>query len=65
MLYDLVKVTHSRGQTRITIPKIIAKETGLDQAYMVGIEQSEDNSIIIKEWDGRKDKKRDIQKDKT
>jgi len=61
MIIDIVKVTHSSGQTRITIPKRIAEETGLDKAYMVEIEQGWDKTIIVKEWDGSKKRKRDIQ----
>lgn len=58
----IVRVTNNKGQTRISIPKVIAKETGLKKATRALIESMEDNSIVIKEWKPGDEEKRDIQK---
>lgn len=45
-----VKVTQTPGQTRLTIPKLVAEETGLDKAVGVTIEIMADKSIKIYGW---------------
>lgn len=58
----MVRVSQTSTQTRISIPKIIAKQTGLDRATIAMIESMEDKSIVIKEWKPGNEEKRDIQK---
>ena len=61
----IVRVTQTRNQTKISIPKVIAKATGIDQATMAFIEDMEDKSIVIKEWKPGNKEKRDIQENPT
>lgn len=56
MRRDVVKVTQTPGQTRITIPKVIAEETGLDKALIVVVESMSDRSVKIWEWFHAKEK---------
>jgi len=65
MYKHVVKITQYKGQTRVTIPKVIAKETGIDKAVIVIMESMKDKSIKIKEYHGKDVKKRDLQKNKT
>lgn len=52
----IVKVTQSEGQTRITIPKVMAGETGLDKAKVVEVWKTEEHIIHIKEYHGKEGK---------
>jgi len=63
MFKVLIKVSNTNNQTRISIPKLIAEETGLDKALMVVIESFDDKSIKIKEWGNVPSKETDIQND--
>jgi len=48
------KITHTRGQYRVTIPKDLVKITGLDKARLVEITQIRKGVIKIEEYHGKK-----------
>ena len=56
----IVKVTQSEGQTRITIPKMMAEETGLDKAKVVEIWLTEEKIIQLEEYHGEDGKEEHI-----
>lgn len=61
----MVRVTNTPSQTKISIPRIIARATGLDHATDVTIEDMEDKSIVIKEWKTGYKEERNVQKNQT
>jgi len=62
MLKYLVYVTHTNNQTRISIPKVMAREIGLDETKMAVLETGENRTIKIKAWENGKYEQSDIQK---
>ena len=50
----IVKVSHDRDQTRVTIPKMLAKEIGLDKAIIAIIRKIDSRTITMREWNGKK-----------
>lgn len=44
----LVKITNSRGQARVCIPKVLAKETGMDKEEYAWIWKTGKKEIGIK-----------------
>ena len=65
MVYWVQKVTHHKGQTRVTIPKPLAESTGLDKADVVVIHGSDRKLITLEEYQGERPKKTGIQRDKA
>lgn len=55
----IVKLTQTEGQTRLTIPKLLAVESGLRKAQVVEVWYTEDKIISIKEYKGAEDQDRD------
>ena len=52
----VVKITQSKGQTRITIPRVVAVSTGLDKAKVIELLIHPDKSIKIKAYHGEEEK---------
>lgn len=63
MFMYLITVTHTNKQTRICIPKVIAKKAGLDKAVAATIEVGKDGTLYIKEWKDGETEKRGFQED--
>jgi len=55
----IVKLTQTEGQTRLTIPKTLAEETGLAKVLVVEVWKTEKHIIHVKEWDGEKRRNRE------
>ena len=56
MVY-IQKLVKNRGQYSVTIPKGLVKCLGLDKARVVEIWEGEDDTIMIKEFYGKRDRK--------
>lgn len=61
MLRYIIRVVNDQYQTRICIPKVMAKETGFNKASMATIESGKDGTLYIKEFKDDPNKKRGFQ----
>ena len=52
------KISDSGGQFRITLPKDLVKALGFEKARVVEIWEGEDDTIIMKEYHGKKTKRK-------
>ena len=52
------KISDSGGQFRITLPKDLIKALGFEKARVVEIWEGEDDTIHMKEYHGKKTRKR-------
>lgn len=59
------RITKDRGQYRVTLPKELIENLGLEKTRVVEIWEGEDDTINIKEYHGKRKKKRDIPEDQS
>lgn len=52
----VIKINRYKGQTRITIPKVVALLTGIDKAKVIELTVLKDKSIKIEVYHGEKGK---------
>lgn len=62
MFKYLISVSQSKKQTRVCIPKALAKMTGFDKVSLATIESGKDGTLYIKEWKDGPTEKRGFQK---
>lgn len=65
MAIHISKVTRSKNQYRITIPKTLAIKSGIHKAKIVEIWLTEEKIIHITEYYGKSKEKRDIPEDQS
>lgn len=58
----IVKVTKTEGQTRITIPRMLAEESHLRYIDIVKLTKIKPGVVLIEEYHGKESKKRGLQK---
>lgn len=58
-------MTQYEGQTRVTIPKVLAALTGIDRARVVEMWFTEQRIIHIKEYHGEEQEKRGLQENQA
>jgi len=54
----IIKVTRSGGQYRVTLPKDLVRVLGLEKVRVVEIWEGEDDTIMMKEYHGKKNRER-------
>lgn len=61
----IVKLTRDRGQTRVTLPRLLIAEVGFDDVEVVRLRRGMRGMIIIEEYHGKSKEKRDIPEDQA
>lgn len=59
-----VRLTKHTGQYRITLPKDLIEEAGFEGVQFVELKNMGSYGILIKEYYGKKNAKRDLQKNR-
>lgn len=65
MSHWIVKLTRNRGQTRVTLPRLLIAEMGLEDVELVRLQKGIKGGILIEEYHGQSKEKRDIPEDQA
>lgn len=65
MSHWIVKLTRDRGQTRVTLPRLLIAEAGLEDAELVRLDVTGGRWVVIREYHGKGNEKGDLQKDQA
>lgn len=65
MSHSIMKLTRDRGQTRVTLPRELIQEAGLEDVELVYLYVWNGREICIEEYHGKGQEKRDVPEGKA